>query len=67
VVLTEAGAAELAALGTFRFTRQLRKRLSDGLEPAERPKRWRFVAAIPANSQGKRVLADLQKLFDAAG
>jgi acyl-coenzyme A synthetase/AMP-(fatty) acid ligase len=66
VVLSPEGAAELAELGAFRFTRQLRKRLSEGLEPAERPKRWRFVEAIPVNSQGKRVLAELRKLFEAA-
>jgi acyl-coenzyme A synthetase/AMP-(fatty) acid ligase len=67
VALSPEGAAELANLGAFRFTRLLRKRLSDGLEPAERPKRWRFVEAIPVNSQGKRVLADLTRLFDSAG
>lgn len=66
VVLSPKGAAELAELGAFRFTRQLRKRLSEGLEPAERPKRWRFVEAIPVNSQGKRVLTELQKLFETA-
>jgi acyl-coenzyme A synthetase/AMP-(fatty) acid ligase len=64
IVLSAEGVAELAGLGAFRFTRLLRKRLSDGLEPAERPKRWRFVESIPVNSQGKRVLADLQKLFE---
>ena len=63
VVLSLEGAEELASLGVFRFARQLRKRLSEGLEPAERPKRWRFVDAIPMNSQGKRVIADLQRLF----
>jgi acyl-coenzyme A synthetase/AMP-(fatty) acid ligase len=67
IVLSAEGASELGELGAFRFTRQLRKHLSEGLEPAERPKRWRFVAAIPVNSQGKRVQADLQKLFEPAG
>ncbi len=63
IVLSAEGTDELSRLGAFRLTRQLRKRLSDGLEPAERPKRWRFVEAIPVNSQGKRVMADLQRLF----
>jgi acyl-coenzyme A synthetase/AMP-(fatty) acid ligase len=67
IVLSAEGAEELASLGAFRFTRQLRKRLSDGLEPAERPKRWRFLEAIPVNSQGKRVIADLERLFAPAG
>jgi 3-hydroxymyristoyl/3-hydroxydecanoyl-(acyl carrier protein) dehydratase len=64
LVLTPAGGAELAAAGAFRYSRELRKRLSVALEPAERPKRWRFVGRMPANAQGKRVLADLVGLFD---
>ncbi len=64
VALTPEGEADLAAHGAFRFSRALRKRLSDQLEPAERPKRWRFVAQVPVNSQGKRVLADLARLFE---
>ena len=35
------------------------------LEPAERPKHWRFVRPIPTDSQGKRVQARLRELFRA--
>jgi 3-hydroxymyristoyl/3-hydroxydecanoyl-(acyl carrier protein) dehydratase len=66
MVLAPEGGAELAAAGAFRYSRELRKRLSAALEPAERPKRWRFVGRMPANAQGKRVLADLVKLFDGS-
>lgn len=59
----EAG-ADLARFGAFRFSRKLREKLAGHLEPAERPKRWRFVGAIPVNAQGKRVAADLAGLFE---
>ncbi|MBL8558203.1 MAG: AMP-dependent synthetase [Hyphomonadaceae bacterium] len=62
--LTEAGRALLADEGAFRFTRRLRTALSYTLEPAERPKHWRFVGAIPVNSQGKRQLTTLARLFE---
>lgn len=65
VVLNAEAGSELAAAGVFRYSRELRKRLSTSLEPAERPKRWRFVGRMPANAQGKRALADLAQLFDA--
>lgn len=64
LVLTPEGGSELAKLGAFRFTRALRNSLSEALEPAERPKRWRIVGRMPTNSQGKRVMADLAALFD---
>ncbi len=64
LVLTPEGGTELARLGAFRFTRALRKALSGSLEPAERPKRWRFVGRLPVNAQGKRVQAPLVRLFE---
>jgi 3-hydroxymyristoyl/3-hydroxydecanoyl-(acyl carrier protein) dehydratase len=63
VELTGAGGARLAQHGAFRLSRSLRTALSSALEPPERPKHWRFVDAIPANAQGKRVLEDLRALF----
>lgn len=65
VMLTPDGFAGLRDEGAFRFTRRLRSTLSETLEPAERPKHWRFVGAMPANSQGKRQIASLVRLFDA--
>ncbi|MET0182548.1 MAG: AMP-binding protein [Caulobacterales bacterium] len=67
VVLTPAGADTLKNLGAFRFSRELRHKLSETLEPSERPKHWRFVDAIPTDSQGKRVLSTLRALFDENG
>lgn len=65
VMLTADGLAGLRDEGAFRFTRRLRATLAETLEPAERPKHWRFVGAMPVNSQGKRQLASLARLFDA--
>lgn len=61
--LTDEGRAQLAAQGSFRFSRALRAALAETLEPAERPKHWRFPDAIPTDAQGKRVLATLRALF----
>lgn len=66
VVLSADGAALLRKDGAFRLSRHLRRIASASLEPAERPKHWRFVDAIPTDSQGKRVLATLRSLFEAA-
>jgi acyl-CoA synthetase (AMP-forming)/AMP-acid ligase II/3-hydroxymyristoyl/3-hydroxydecanoyl-(acyl carrier protein) dehydratase len=66
VVLTPAGQARLATIGAFRLGRALRTALAAGLEPIERPKHWRFIAAMPTDSQGKRRISDLRALFDPA-
>src|SRR5262249_38864066 len=66
VVLTPAGEAKLAAQGAFRFSRALRRAAAERLEPAERPKYWRFVADLPSDAQGKRTLSALRALFDKA-
>lgn len=64
VMLTPDGLAGLRDDGAFRFTRRLRATLAETLEPAERPKHWRFVGAMPVNSQGKRQIASLARLFE---
>jgi 3-hydroxymyristoyl/3-hydroxydecanoyl-(acyl carrier protein) dehydratase len=63
VALTDAGRAALQARGAFRLSRDLRRASAAELEPAERPKHWRFVDAIPVDSQGKRVLSTLLAMF----
>ncbi len=63
VALSESGRAQFQKLGAFRFSRHLRTALAETLEPPERPKHWRFVDAIPADSQGKRILSTLRALF----
>jgi len=64
IVLTEEAQQMLGQIGAFKLSRKLRSDLSDALEPAERPKRWRFVSEIPVNPQGKRVLSSLANLFE---
>lgn len=64
-VLTEAGRAELARSGAFRLSRRLRADLASSQESAGRPRRWRFVEALPrANGLGKLSRAALAALFE---
>lgn len=63
VTLAAEGRTLLREKGAFRLSRHLRQAASASLEPAERPKHWRFVEAIPTNSEGKRVLSTLRGLF----
>ncbi|HVJ42888.1 MAG TPA: AMP-binding protein [Dongiaceae bacterium] len=63
VKLDAAGAAEHAKWGSFRYGQLLRRRLSVNLDTASLPKRWRFVAEMPAHAMGKRRRADLAALF----
>ncbi|MEJ0058670.1 MAG: AMP-binding protein [Terricaulis sp.] len=63
VALSDAGRTALNARGAFRLSRDLRRASAAELEPAERPKHWRFVDAIPVDSQGKRVLSTLLAMF----
>ncbi len=62
VELNANGKAALTKEGAFRLSRRLRIALAPLLEPGERPKHWRFDT-IPANPQGKRVLASLRSCF----
>ena len=64
VVPSASGAARLAALGPFRFSRELRHALGQTLEPAWLPRAWRFVAALPVAALGKRRAADIKALFE---
>jgi acyl-CoA synthetase (AMP-forming)/AMP-acid ligase II/3-hydroxymyristoyl/3-hydroxydecanoyl-(acyl carrier protein) dehydratase len=65
VQLNAEGLAALAEKGAFRLSRDIRHALAAGLEPAERPKYWRF-ATIPQDRQGKRVQSALRALFEPA-
>ncbi|MCE9650895.1 MAG: AMP-binding protein [Parvibaculum sp.] len=66
VALAPEGARLLDEMGRFRYSRHLRRVLSERLEPMERPRFWRFVVSIPENTQGKRKVADLRALFAAS-
>ncbi|HWE05108.1 MAG TPA: hypothetical protein VG274_00260, partial [Rhizomicrobium sp.] len=63
VELNPEGKAALVEKGAFRLSRDLRHALAERLEPAERPKHWRF-GAIPFDRQGKRVEDLLRAVFD---
>lgn len=63
VVLDAAGADELAAIGTFRLGRRLRRDLSRNLPQPALPRRWRFVAEMPLGPLGKVRTSDLAALF----
>ena len=58
-----AGQERLTALGSFRFSRLLRKALAATQEPAGLPRIWRFVDALPVSDMGKRREQDLQDFF----
>ncbi|HEX3675562.1 MAG TPA: AMP-binding protein [Rhizomicrobium sp.] len=62
VELSADGKSALLEKGAFRLSRAFRSGLAERLEPAERPKHWRF-ASIPLNAQGKRVQAQLRACF----
>lgn len=64
-VLTEAGRAELDRIGAFRLSRRLRADLAASLDSAGRPRRWRFVEALPRSGLGKVSQAALAALFEA--
>ncbi|MFT3761470.1 MAG: AMP-binding protein [Pseudoxanthomonas sp.] len=63
VATTGEGGSRLQALGRRGFARQLDAHLADGFDAVARPRRWRFVDALPANAQGKTTQAALAALF----
>ncbi|MDV7341024.1 AMP-binding protein [Terasakiella sp. A23] len=63
VVLSAAGQEKLGEVGEFRMGRFLRSVMKGSLDQAALPRRWRFVDEIPVNSQGKRLMADLLRLY----
>jgi len=64
LVPTDAAWAEVEQQGRAAWLAPLRARLAMLLEATVRPRRWRLVSELPANSQGKATQAALQALFD---
>ncbi|HNI38189.1 MAG TPA: hypothetical protein PKZ68_07830, partial [Pseudomonadales bacterium] len=62
--LTPAGQQQLAAHGKRALTQQLREQLSAQFERVLLPRKWRFVATLPLDAQGKSSQAALTALFD---
>ena len=63
LVLTTEGQAERTTLGSFQFTRHLRRLLSAHLEPTGLPRLWRFTDALPTRAMGKRNDKAIAALF----
>ncbi|MFB9215995.1 AMP-binding protein [Vibrio sinaloensis] len=63
IVLTPAGQQHMSQLGKGKFWLALRNELRNWLEPIAIPRRYRVLSEIPLNSQGKRQVADIEKLF----
>lgn len=62
--LTERGWAALNQLGARGVQREIRAVLQERFETVLLPRRWRFVAQMPYNTQGKLPLESLQAMFD---
>ncbi|HHF3198669.1 AMP-binding protein [Vibrio sp. CCB-PB317] len=63
IVLNDKGSDVLNELGKGKFWLELRKALRNWLEPIAIPRKFRVVDEIPLNSQGKRQVAEIEKLF----
>ncbi|MCF1431116.1 MAG: AMP-binding protein [Shewanella sp.] len=66
ICLSKNGKTELNRLGKAQFNLALRSQLRHYLEPVGIPRRFRILAQIPMNSQGKRQYQTLHQLFAAA-
>ncbi|KQY90629.1 AMP-binding protein [Pelomonas sp. Root1444] len=64
LVPTPEGWARVDTEGRAAWLAPLRERLAALLEATVRPRRWRLVSDLPANTQGKTTQAALQALFD---
>ena len=64
-VLSDTGRAKLARVGKPALVAELRAVLLAAVDRVALPRRWRFVDALPVNSQGKSPQALLQALFEA--
>jgi acyl-coenzyme A synthetase/AMP-(fatty) acid ligase len=67
VVPSATGQAKLAELGSFRFSRLLRRELQATQESAGLPRQWRFCERLPSDTLGKRRDGDLLALFRVGG
>jgi acyl-coenzyme A synthetase/AMP-(fatty) acid ligase len=64
VVLNSAGKEHFAGWEKQRMNRYFREYLGGFFEPLLIPKKWRYVEALPGDSQGKRGRTELRALFD---
>jgi hypothetical protein len=64
LVLSREGVDALVDLGNAGFGKALRGALADRLPPLAVPRRWRVVARMPRNAQGKLHVSTMQALFE---
>lgn len=64
VVPNEAGQALLDEQGRAVLSARLRAQLGAGIEAVALPRRWRFLAQLPVNAQGKTTQAALLSLLE---
>ncbi|WP_295892000.1 AMP-binding protein [uncultured Vibrio sp.] len=64
IVLNHLGERKIDELGKGKFWILLRAELRQWLEPIATPKRFRVVSEIPLSSQGKRLTANIEQLFE---
>lgn len=64
ITLTVQGEQQLTLIGKGQFWLLLRQQLRQWIEPIAIPRRFRPVTTIPLNSQGKRLIRDLENLFN---
>lgn len=63
IVLSIKGQKTLRELGKGQFWLLLRRELRQWLEPVTIPRRYRVLDVIPVNSQGKRLLKEIERQF----
>jgi acyl-coenzyme A synthetase/AMP-(fatty) acid ligase len=66
VVLSVDGRRKLIEAGKLVFNRMLRDLLIESVEPVGLPRVWRYLDALPINSQGKTTYAELAALVENA-
>jgi len=66
VVPSEAGRTVLGQQGKLALNTQLRAALADAIESVALPRLWRYLDALPANTQGKTTVAALTALLEQA-
>jgi len=64
IVLTGAGRGLLGQQGKLALNTQLRAVLADAIESVALPRLWRYLDAMPANTQGKTTVAALTALLE---
>lgn len=63
ITLSEHGNEQLCSIGKGQFWINIRKSLRQWLEPIAIPRRYRILDDIPLNSQGKRLVKEIESLF----